>query len=113
MQVRVLNLNKCIKRIKKKADVDLSGVFNNATNLVLGDATDLAPVDTGELRRSLRARPLDGDYQNGGVVSTNVSYAIYQEYGTYKMKAQPFLRPALDKNRKYIIDSVKKALKNA
>ena len=29
-------------------------------------------------------------------VGTAIGYAAYQEYGTAKMKAQPFMRPALD-----------------
>ena len=33
-------------------------------------------------------------------VGTNVEYAPHVEYGTVRMRAQPFLRPALDNNRK-------------
>lgn len=29
------------------------------------------------------------------VVGTNVEYAVYQEFGTSKMAAQPYLRPAV------------------
>jgi len=29
------------------------------------------------------------------VVGTNVKYAVYVELGTYKMEAQPYLRPAV------------------
>jgi len=34
------------------------------------------------------------------IVGTNVHYGLYQEYGTYKMAAQPFLRPATDQVRR-------------
>jgi len=34
--------------------------------------------------------------KNGAIVGTPVEYAIYQEFGTRKMNAQPFLRPAMD-----------------
>ena len=40
-------------------------------------------------------------------VSTGVEYAPYVEYGTYKMAARPFLRPAYDKN----IEKLDKKLK--
>lgn len=33
------------------------------------------------------------------VVGTNVSYAAYVEFGTYKMASQPYLRPAVDKTQ--------------
>lgn len=55
-------------------------------------AKRLAPVDTGRLRNSIHVEPsLPSDEM---AVTTGVSYAVYQEYGTYRMKAQPFMRPA-------------------
>ena len=58
---------------------------------VANHAKTLAPVDTGNLRGSI-------DYamesNNTAIVGTNLEYAIYQEFGTRKMAAQPFLRPA-------------------
>ena len=78
----------------------------------------LSPVDTGRLRASIStnwndsglthgavespAKPVDGVSQpkkeSGEMavvrVGTNVEYAIYQEMGTRKMAAQPFLIPA-------------------
>jgi len=51
-----------------------------------------APVDTGELRRSIRT-----EYQDGGltgVTRAGAHYAPYVEYGTRFMTAQPFMRPA-------------------
>lgn len=38
----------------------------------------------------------DGD---GYVVGTNVPYSIHQEFGTYKMAAQPHVRPGIDATR--------------
>ena len=70
-------------------------VLTMACIVVNMDAVPLAPVDTGNLRDSITYK-VDGDE---GKVGTNVEYAIHQEYGTKKMSAQPFLRPALDKNR--------------
>ena len=34
--------------------------------------------------------------KNGAIVGTPVEYGVYQEFGTRKMNAQPFLRPAMD-----------------
>lgn len=51
------------------------------------------PVDTGRLRNSIL-------YNTTGnlscTVNTTVTYAPYIEFGTYKMRAQPFLYPAYD-----------------
>ena len=78
---------------------------------VEGYAKDLAPVGTpestgiagylgGSLRDSIR-HDVEGDSVNiraGGVdgIYRTVDYAGYVEMGTYKMKAQPYLRPAVE-----------------
>lgn len=62
-------------------------------------AKQLAPVDTGRLRGSV-AHELGRDGR--GLVArigTDVHYGIFVELGTRRMRAQPFLRPALDSAR--------------
>lgn len=57
-----------------------------------GRAKGSAPVDTGNLRDSIT-----GDAAGlSGTVSTNVEYAIYQEYGTSRMAAHPYMIPAAE-----------------
>lgn len=56
-------------------------------------AIGLAPVDTGNLVGSLNAKKLGGGKAQYG---SNVEYAAYQEFGTRKMKAQPYMRPSAD-----------------
>ena len=54
-------------------------------------AYDLCPVDTGELISSI-----DGFTDGEGVeVYADADYAQYVEYGTSKMAAQPYFRPAI------------------
>lgn len=54
-------------------------------------AYDLCPVDTGELISSI-----DGSTDGEKVeVYADADYAQYVEYGTSKMEAQPYFRPAL------------------
>ena len=54
-------------------------------------AYDLCPVDTGELISSI-----DGFTDGESVeVYADADYAQYVEYGTSKMEAQPYFRPAL------------------
>lgn len=57
-------------------------------------AQELSPFDTGRLRNSI-SHAVDDDTV---YIGTNVEYAPYQEMGTYRMKAQPFLRPALEEH---------------
>ena len=54
-------------------------------------AYDLCPIDTGELISSI-----DGFTDGESVeVYADADYAQYVEYGTSKMEAQPYFRPAL------------------
>lgn len=64
------------------------------------DAQDLAPVRTGALRDSIHGDVVeDSPVEVRGRVSADVDYAAYVELGTYKMVAQPYLQPALYKER--------------
>ena len=54
----------------------------------------LAPVKTGRLRASIHTEPTRP--ANRIVVSDGVEYGAFQEFGTSKMKAKPFMRPAKD-----------------
>jgi HK97 gp10 family phage protein len=48
-------------------------------------------VDTGRLRDSITVQETEHGWQWG----TDVDYAVYQEYGTWKMRAHPFIRPSV------------------
>jgi len=51
-----------------------------------------APVNTGFLKNSITVRETDGRAD----MVVGAPYAFFVEYGTSKMPAQPFIRPALD-----------------
>jgi HK97 gp10 family phage protein len=58
-------------------------------------ARALVPVRTGALRASIRAERTDAGHAvraGGGAVD----YAAYVEFGTQRMAAQPYLRPAVE-----------------
>lgn len=72
-----------------------------------GYAKKLAPVDTGNLRNSITH-----DVDDGGpaaYIGTNVEYAPYVCLGTIHMKAQPFLKPAVNDHK----DEYRKILENS
>lgn len=62
-------------------------------------AQDLAPVDTGTLRASIHVKSVEaGATEVKATVATGgeaSEYAEYQETGTSKMAAQPYMGPAL------------------
>lgn len=57
-----------------------------------GSAKMRAPVDTGALRASITGEA-DG---LSGTVSTDRDYAAYQEFGTSRMAAHPYMVPAAE-----------------
>lgn len=60
--------------------------------VILSEAQANCPVDTGFLQSTGFMVVTGNDVQIG----FGAEYASYVEFGTYKMAAQPFLRPALD-----------------
>jgi HK97 gp10 family phage protein len=91
----------------KEISAQLKSGMAKACLLVERDAKTNAPVDTGRLRASITNRIETEEGQLVGIVGTNVVYASYQEFGTYKMPAHPFLFPALESNRDKIKDLLK------
>ena len=76
-------------------------VRERAGNAVAKAAADIeaqakarAPVDTGLLKNSINQQPGQDDLHR--VVESPVHYSVYQEYGTHKMPAQPYMTPAVE-----------------
>ncbi len=69
----------------------------NAQAYAVALAKQYVPIDTGALRDSIKAeRIVANQYILRGDITANTVYALYVEFGTYKMRAQPYLRPASD-----------------
>ena len=124
------------------ADVDeiVDKALYQGAQKIQGDAKRLIKAkgafDTGRLHGGISVEAI----QNGYAIGTNVEYAPYVEYGTgplgdptvphttrkywrYKdengnwytshgMKARPYLRPALNTNKKYVAKLVRSRLLN-
>lgn len=73
-----------------------------------GYAKIKCPVDTGRLRNSISHITSS----NMVAIGTNVEYGPYVELGTRRMKAQPFLRPAIEDHMQEYKDIIKKAIKD-
>lgn len=68
----------------------VSEVIRKATFDIEREAKGICPVDTGTLRNSINSEVQDYT----GVVSTNLDYAGYVEFGTYKKEARPYMMVA-------------------
>lgn len=55
-------------------------------------ARDNAPVDTGNLKRSIEAKQVS---DKSMTIQTRTGYGAYVELGTKRMEARPYLAPAV------------------
>jgi HK97 gp10 family phage protein len=85
-------LDKLTREIKPKA----AQVVNKYGLLMTGQAAKNAPLDTGALRNSITSESKMTD-ELEFTISDGVEYGVYQEFGTSRMAAQPFLIPAIEK----------------
>lgn len=76
--------------LEKKISLALEKVGRSAEDHV----ASLAPVDTGRLKNSITHIVDD----RSTTIGTDVEYGKYQEAGTSRMKAQPFLKPGILNN---------------
>lgn len=81
---------------------------------IRGSAQRIVPVDEGRLRGSLThvVEELAG-HMIRVITGSNVEYAPHVALGTVNMSAQPYLRPALEENKDWIIGRVEEAVTSA
>lgn len=93
--------------LKQKLESGIQRGLEAAGLLTVGFASAAAPYDTGNLSGSINHRVVGNEVW----VGTNVYYGKFQELGTYKMKAHPYLRPAVQDNASAIQAVIAQALK--
>lgn len=84
-----------------------SVAVQKAAHDVQGHAQGIAPVDTGYHRSAINAQMM-GALQ--AEVIAGAEYAVYLEYGTYKMGAQPSMVPAAEAVRPSFIAAMRQVV---
>jgi HK97 gp10 family phage protein len=64
----------------------------------------VAPVRTGFLRGSIFREVIESELSL--TFGATAPYASYVEFGTRRMAAEPYLRPALDASQQRIVDAI-------
>jgi len=95
VEFRVTGLDdmlKWIDDIPDKLQIELSRALDEAAENVRETASDMAPVRTGFLRASVVIFEVEQWVRK---ISATAHYASFVEFGTIRMAAKPFMRPAL------------------
>lgn len=100
--------------VKSIQEVSAGGVVTRYTqggkpvDHVVSAAGDAPNTDTGRLASSIAMSHDKGSGE--AYVSTDVEYAAHLEFGTSKMRARPFLEPALEENRDHLVGAVTRSV---
>lgn len=96
-KIEIDGLEELQKRLKENVTMDLvkDVVRRHGTEMrevMVQNADFTKGYATGETKRSITLDIEDGGFT--AVVYPQTHYSVYLEYGTRKMEAQPFVRPA-------------------
>lgn len=103
VSVDTSKLNELLSKVPGNKDEAVS----ETANYILGEARKNAPYRTGRLKTNSGLNTSYGGFVN---VEFWQEYAGYVELGTWKMAAQPFLTPAVNKGESRLIELLKKGL---
>ena len=85
----------------------LSNTIAYGADIIEKRSKQIVPVRTGFLRDSIRK--IVKKFK--AIIGPTAIYGGWVEYGTWKMNAQPYMRPALDEAKIKIRNYLKKAIK--
>lgn len=98
------------ERVQKNV---VTGAIRAATKPIIREARALVPKDSGTLKKSIGAKKRRSKDKNiihftvAPLVKKGGFYAHMVEFGTVKMKAHPFMRPAVEKQSSETINVAK------
>lgn len=113
-KIELEGADKLAKKLKKNIGMDhVKGIVKgNAIELNLKAAKEAnfeKGYSTGTTKRSIRFSIEDAGLT--GIVEPTTAYAPYLEWGTRRMAAQPFLKPAFDEQKKRFMKDMKNLMK--
>jgi HK97 gp10 family phage protein len=95
---------------------NMENLSEEVRNRAKEEASRRAPVDTRKLKDSIIIQTVeDNELVTEAKVGPNKKafYGMFVEYGTRRVKAQPFLRPAFDENQDKIHEVITEKLGQA
>jgi HK97 gp10 family phage protein len=85
-----------------KIEDQINAGLDEAGNEIVIYAQQIVPVRSGRLRNSIGYTVADGTL----TIYATAPYAAYVEFGTRRMKSEPYIRPAIDAYVQAIVSSI-------
>lgn len=118
LEALINNLYALPEKVEKRV---IRAAVRQGANVIKKKAQDYVPIDKGDLKKSIKVsgakakpgviafkiRPV-GSKKKGG----NIFYGRFQEFGTSKMVAHPFMRPAYDEAGEDVLNTVINTIKS-
>ncbi len=103
-----------LKEIGNKAEKVIEKALEESAEIIREEASNKAPRRTGRLKKGITVSKVKDSSIDIGPAKKDF-YGRFLEFGTVKMSARPFLRPALDTKKKEVkakfIEEVKRLIK--
>lgn len=91
-----------------------SSAMKLTTGQVQATAKQVAPKRTGYMANNISVEPVKKTATSvTGTVNAKANYSSFVEFGTYKMSAEPFIRPAVSAAQSLFIKTTMDKLKEA
>jgi len=108
-------LDKLMEQIGATAGATIeaaSSAMKKTTGKVQVQAKQIAPKRTGFMANNILVEPVKKTATSvTGTVNAKADYSSFVEFGTYKMSAQPFIRPAVSAGQSVFIKTTMDKLK--
>lgn len=89
-----------------------SSAMKTTTGQVQATAKQVAPKRTGYMANNISIEPVKKTATSvTGTVNAKADYSSFVEFGTYKMAAEPFMRPAVSAAQSFFIKTTMDKLK--
>lgn len=91
-----------------------ASAMKTTTGQVQAQAKHIAPKRTGFMANNISVEPIQRTASSvTGTIEAKADYSSFVEFGTYKMSAQPFIRPAVSAGQPVFIKTTMDKLKEA
>ena len=106
----MVNLEKVLKEFDNIGNIDVFPPIKDGATMIQRTAKELVPRRTSYLYNHITVTVNKRD--KWCLIKASAEYAIYVEFGTYKMKAQPYFVPAVTRNAGKIKKNMRDYIKN-